>query len=213
MTRPVDVETPRGRARVHLDGRGGAAVLVLGHGAGGGPDAPDLAALAASLPADGLDVVRVEQPWRVSGRRIAPAPAVLDDAWLAVIAGSVLRHVVAGRPVIVGGRSAGARVACRTATAGGAAACLAVAFPLHPPGRPDRSRAGELLGAGVETLVVQGERDPFGIPDDVRAATAGAPAWDGEVVAVPGGHQPDPDAVVAAVRGWWASALRLTPGG
>lgn len=147
----VDVRPARGRRRL---------TLVLGHGAGGGIDTPDLLALATALPARGITVVRVEQPWRVAGRKVAAPPATLDRAWQAVLAGLRPRGRLA-----VGGRSAGARVACRTATADGADACVALAFPLHPPGRPERSRLDELLTAGVPTLVVQGERDVFGGPE------------------------------------------------
>lgn len=143
--------------------------LVLGHGAGGGVEAPDLVALATGLPAYGVTVVRVEQPWRVAGRRVAPAPPRLDEAWRAVLAGLAARGLLAGR-LVVGGRSAGARVACRTAAGAGASGCLALAFPLHPPGRPERSRLGELLAAAVPILVLQGERDPFGKPEEFPAA-------------------------------------------
>jgi uncharacterized protein len=142
--------------------------LVLGHGAGGGIEAMDLAALAAGLPARGVTVVRVEQPWRVAGRRIAGPPANLDRDWLTVL--GVLK--VRGR-LVVGGRSAGARVACRTATAVGAVGCLALAFPLHPPGRPEKSRLAELAGSGVPTLVVQGEYDAFGGPAAFPAGAYG----------------------------------------
>jgi uncharacterized protein len=131
--------------------------LVLGHGAGGGIDAADLAALADGLPAHGVTVVRVVQPWRVAGRRVAAPPATLDLAWSAV-----LEALSLDGPVVVGGRSAGARVACRTASSDAAMGALALAFPLHPPGRPERSRLDELSGAGVPTLVVQGDRDAFG---------------------------------------------------
>jgi len=146
----VDVRTPADDAGV---------TLVLGHGAGGGIEAPDLAVLAKLLPARGITVVRVEQPWRVAGRKVATAPSTLDTAWRAV-----LDHLAVDGRLVVGGRSAGARVACRTAQAVGASACLALAFPLHPPGRPERSRLAELVDAGVPTLVVQGERDAFGAP-------------------------------------------------
>lgn len=122
--------------------------------------ARDLAALAAALPAQGISVFRVEQPWRVAGRKVAPAPRVLDEAWLAVV--NTLRPQT---PLVVGGRSAGARVACRTAKQLGASGCLALAFPLHPPNNPSRSRVDELEQAGVPTLVVQGDRDRFGGPD------------------------------------------------
>ncbi|MCU0265442.1 MAG: hydrolase [Actinomycetia bacterium] len=157
--------TPVGPARVHVHPSrtsGATATVVLGHGAGGGVAARDLAALAAALPAAGYAVVLVEQPWRVAGRRVAGPPAQLDAAWRAVLAG-----LDVSGPLVVGGRSAGARVACRTAAGAGAAAVVALAFPLHPPGRPERSRAQELLASGAPTLVVQGERDPFGRPGEL----------------------------------------------
>ncbi|CAL9566044.1 hypothetical protein SUDANB108_04764 [Streptomyces sp. enrichment culture] len=135
-------------------------VLALGHGAGGGIEARDLTALAAVLPAHGVTVARVEQPWRVAGKKLAPAPKTLDTGWRGLWP-ALAAH---GVPVISGGRSAGARVACRTARELGAHAVLALAFPLHPPGKPETSRAGELLGSGVPTLVVQGGNDPFGRP-------------------------------------------------
>jgi uncharacterized protein len=162
---PHDVlDTPRGAARVDTDQPSGPAraLLVLGHGAGGDVDAPDLVALRDAALTAGLVVVRVTQPYRVAGRR-APAPAgQLDEAWSAVL--TVLRRRHPGVPLVVGGRSSGARVACRTATAVGAAGVVALAFPLHPPGRPERSRAGELV-TDVPTLVVNGDRDPFGVPE------------------------------------------------
>lgn len=138
------------------------AALYLGHGAGGGVDAPDLQRLAQRLPRRGVTVLLVEQPWRVAARRVAPAPAVLDEAWIAICDRQRPRT-----PLVVGGRSAGARVACRTALRTGATGVLALAFPLHPPGRPERSRADELLGHGRPTLVVQGDRDPFGSPGEL----------------------------------------------
>jgi predicted alpha/beta-hydrolase family hydrolase len=146
------------------------SLLVLGHGAGGGVDAPDLLAVRRAVLDASVMVARVTQPYRVSGRR-SPAPATqLDAAWTAVV--SALRTGIStlrtGRtPLVVGGRSSGARVACRTAAALGAAGIVALAFPLHPPGKagdPTRSRAAELL-TGVPTLVVNGDRDPFGVPD------------------------------------------------
>ncbi|MEU8587777.1 alpha/beta family hydrolase [Streptomyces sp. NPDC048664] len=137
-------------------------VLAVSHGAGGGIEARDLRALAEALPAHGVSVALVEQPWRVGGKKVAPAPRTLDAGWRGVW--PVLAD--AGPPVIAGGRSAGARVACRTARELGAAAVLALSFPLHPPGRPEKSRADELLGAGVPTLVVQGGNDPFGRPEE-----------------------------------------------
>jgi uncharacterized protein len=155
------VPTPHGDARLHVDrAKSPVATLVLGHGAGGGVAARDLAVLARELPAQGVSVFRVEQPWRVAGRRVASSPRILDDSWLSVVNG--LRPQT---PLVVGGRSAGARVACRTARHLGASGCLALAFPLRPPGNPHKSRVDELTGAGVSTLVVQGDRDTFGAPD------------------------------------------------
>jgi predicted alpha/beta-hydrolase family hydrolase len=159
------VATPVGDARVDVRAAPAARLtLVLGHGAGGGIDARDLLALAAALPARGITVVRVEQPWLVAGRKVAAPPPTLDVAWTAVLA----ELAVAG-PLVVGGRSAGARVACRTAVSVGAVGCLALAFPLHPPGRPEKSRLAELVGSGVPTLVLQGDRDAFGGPGDFPA--------------------------------------------
>jgi predicted alpha/beta-hydrolase family hydrolase len=171
---------------------------VLGHGAGGGIEAPDLVAVTGRLAADGWTVARVLQPYRVAGRR-APAPAArLDEAWTAVVA--ALRSENAG-PLVVGGRSSGARVACRTATAVGAAAVVCLAFPLRPPRRPEVSRAGELALGGVPLLVVQGERDPFGGPADFPA--------DVDVAAVPGDHALRAAAAVAAAVGDWLTAQAL----
>ncbi len=157
------VPTDAGDARITWHRAAGArAVLAAGHGAGGGIEARDLRALAAALPARGVTVALVEQPWRVAGRKVAPAPARLDAAWRQIWP----RLAAPGLPVIAAGRSAGARVACRTARELGAHAVLALSFPLHPPGRPERSRAAELLGTGLPTLVVQGGRDPFGHPGE-----------------------------------------------
>ncbi|GLV99602.1 alpha/beta family hydrolase [Streptomyces lavendulae] len=157
------VDTPAGEARVTWHpARSARLVLALGHGAGGGIEARDLAALAAALPARGVTVALVEQPWRVAGKKVAAAPGTLDAGWRAVW--PVLRRP--GLPVVAGGRSAGARVACRTAVELDAAGVLALAFPLHPPGRPEKSREAELLGAGRPVLVVQGGRDPFGRPGE-----------------------------------------------
>ncbi|MFK0020804.1 alpha/beta family hydrolase [Streptomyces sp. NPDC090798] len=155
------IETDAGTARVTWRrARKPRLVLAVSHGAGGGVEARDLQALAALLPGHGVSVALVEQPWRVAGKKVAPAPKTLDVGWRG------LWPTVAkpGLPVIAGGRSAGARVACRTATELGASAVLALSFPLHPPGKPEKSRAGELLGTGVPTLVVQGGNDPFGKP-------------------------------------------------
>ncbi|WP_428986487.1 alpha/beta family hydrolase [Streptomyces camelliae] len=144
-------------------------VLALGHGVGGGIEARDLQALAQALPAHGVSVALVEQPWRVAGKKVAPAPKTLDTGWRGIwpaLSGMEL-------PVISGGRSAGARVACRTAAELGAYAVLALGFPLHPPGKPEKSRAEELLGTRVPTLVVQGGNDPFGKPDEFPEGSYG----------------------------------------
>ncbi|MFB7612894.1 alpha/beta family hydrolase [Kitasatospora sp. NPDC056181] len=164
------VPTPAGDARITWH-RAAApkAVLALGHGAGGGTTARDLVALAAALPARGVTVALVEQPWRVAGKRLGPAPKTLDAGWTPVaelLAGG-------GLPLVVGGRSAGARVACRTGAATGAAGVVALAFPLHPPGRPEKSRAAELLESGLPTLVVQSAADPFGGPAEFPELPAG----------------------------------------
>ncbi len=164
------VATPHGPARVHLDQPAVPPRLMLALGpGGGGVGAPDLLAVRATALASGAVVARIEQPYLVAGRR-APAPArQLDDAWSAVIA--VLRERFPDIPLVVGGRSSGARVACRTARATGAVGVLALAFPLHPPWRPQATRAAELLQAGVPVLVVNGDRDPFGVPDPAEGVT------------------------------------------
>ncbi|MFD3619791.1 alpha/beta family hydrolase [Streptomyces sp. NPDC058676] len=157
------IETDAGAARVtwHRAKRP-RLLLAVSHGAGGGIEARDLQALARVLPGHGVTVALVEQPWRVAGKRVAPAPKTLDVGWRGIWPALA----EPGLPVISGGRSAGARVACRTAVELGAHAVLALSFPLHPPGRPEKSRAAELLGAGVPTLVVQGGNDPFGKPEE-----------------------------------------------
>ncbi|MFX4293320.1 alpha/beta family hydrolase [Streptomyces bohaiensis] len=179
-TRTETVPTPAGDARVTwYDAPVAHTVLALGHGAGGGIEARDLVALAAALPPQGCTVALVEQPWRVAGRRLAPAPRTLDTAWRQLW--PALR--APALPVVAGGRSAGARVACRTAAELGAVGVLALAFPLHPPGRPERSRADELAavgGAGLPLLVVQGERDPFGRPGEFPAEVPLAPVPDAD---------------------------------
>lgn len=159
------VATPRGEGRllVHA-GVDPVAVLLLGHGAGAGIDTGDLVALADVLPANGVTVALFEQPWKRAGGKVATAPSTLDEAFLA--AAEVVRDHHPGLPLVVGGRSAGARSACRTAREIGASGCLALSFPLHPPGRPEKSRLAELHAAGVTTLVLQGERDTFGTPEE-----------------------------------------------
>ncbi|MEU1704948.1 alpha/beta family hydrolase [Streptomyces sp. NPDC005706] len=162
------VPTDTGDARITWHRADGARlVLAVSHGAGGGIEARDLQALARVLPAHGVTVALVEQPWRVAGKKLAPAPKTLDTGWR----GLWPALAAPGLPVVSGGRSAGARVACRTAAELGAHAVLALSFPLHPPGRPEKSRAAELLGAGVPTLVVQGGNDPFGRPAEFPEGT------------------------------------------
>lgn len=160
MSERTTVPTPHGDACLVRDrSRHPLATLLLGHGAGGGVEARDLAALAAALPRHGISVVRVEQPWRVAGRRVAPRPEVLDECFVAAANRMRVRT-----PLVVGGRSAGARSAARTARELGASGVVALAFPLHPPGRPERSRLPELEAVTLPLLVVQGERDAFGTP-------------------------------------------------
>jgi len=159
------VDTPQGEARlVTHRARTPFVTLLLSHGAGGGIEARDLQALAAGLPRHGVTVVLLEQPWRVAGRKIATAPPTLDDALVA--AARTLRFRT---PLVVGGRSAGARSAARSASGLGAVGALALSFPLHPPGRPEKSRLPELAGAGVPTLLVQGENDTMGRPEEFPA--------------------------------------------
>ncbi|HEY6596406.1 MAG TPA: alpha/beta family hydrolase [Asanoa sp.] len=160
MTRARTIETPHGPAAYDIEEPVSepTALLVLGHGAGGGVDAPDIGAVRRAAVAAGLAVARVKQPYLVAGRR-TPAPAhQLDTAWATVV-----EKIKIKAPLVVGGRSSGARVACRTASDLGAAGIVCLAFPLHPPGRPERSRAGE-LETGLPTLVVNGTSDPFGMP-------------------------------------------------
>lgn len=166
------IETSLGPARVTVASAAKPrAVLWLGHGAGGGIDSRDLNALARALPSAGITVVRHEQPWRVAGRKIAVRPPLLDAGWRES-APSVL-ELADGLPLFIGGRSAGARVGCRTAADLGAAGVVCLGFPLHPPGRPEKSRLAELLLPTVPVLVVQGERDSFGPARLVREETAG----------------------------------------
>ncbi len=187
-----EIETPHGPARAHLQPAEGArGLLILGHGAGGGVTAPDLVTAAEVANAAGVSVALIEQPYRVAGRK-SPAPAhQLDAAWLAVA--EALRGEA---PLLLcGGRSSGARVACRTAAETGAAGILCLAFPLHPPGRPEKTRLGELEAVEVPVLIVQGESDPFGMPPEAPTR---------EVVRLRGNHglKSDRPGLRAAVAGW-----------
>jgi uncharacterized protein len=183
----VEVATPQGPGRFHVrEAAEPSALLVLGHGAGGGVDAPDLVALARQLPDEGVTVLRFEQPWRVAGRKVAVRPPLLDEAWLAGL-GAVLAVLGRGLPLVLGGRSAGARVACRTAGGLGAVGVVCLSFPLHLPGRPERSRLPELLTPDVPRLVLQGSRDTFGSADELGVALAGRPEAKGvRLVELPG---------------------------
>jgi predicted alpha/beta-hydrolase family hydrolase len=182
----VSAYPPKGRPR---------SSLVLGHGAGGDVDAPDLVAVREAAVRAGVLVAMVTQPYRVAGRR-TPAPAAhLDEAWVSAITATA---ELAGRPLVVGGRSSGARVACRTAPEVGAAGVVALAFPLHPPGKPGPGRGSE-LHTGIPTLVVNGDRDPFGVPEPAGAV---------DVLVRPGERHDlrrDPAGVAEAVVAWLAA--------
>ena len=168
------VETPQGPGRLLIDpAEEPAAILVLGHGASGGPNAMDLELLAQRMPERRTTVVRFEQPWRTAGRRIAAQPPKLDEGWLAAMRW-LLERPWAAYPLFVGGRSAGARVACRTANLLQPAGIVCLAFPLHSPGQPDKSRIAELLTPVAPRLVLQGSSDAFGRPAEIRAASGGA---------------------------------------
>jgi uncharacterized protein len=205
--RTFEVGTPFGTAVAHLNRADEPrAALVLGHGAGGGVQAKDLVAVAHVAHSLGLSVALVEQPYRVAGRR-SPAPAhQLDAAWTAVIE-HLLAGELSGLPLLVGGRSSGARVACRTAEATGAVGVLCLAFPLQPPRRagaaPAQNRLAELEAVAVPTLVVQGARDPFGTPPAAERRT---------VVQVAGDHslRTDPGAVGDAARAWLLQVVLVT---
>ena len=199
-----EIETPHGPARAHLSAVPGArGALVLGHGAGGGVEAPDLLAARDAALEAGVSVALVEQPYRVAGKRSQPAASTIDSAWVAVCA-ALGAGELTGLPLVTGGRSAGARVACRTAAEVGAAAVLCLAFPLQPPARkgkpPAPDRLGELEAVEVPVLVVQGESDRFGMPPGGRGY---------ELVRVAGDHglKKDLDAVGGAVGDWLPSVL------
>ena len=199
----ISIDTPHGPARAHLHPADGAiAALVLGHGAGGGVGAPDLVAVTEVALAERYSVVLVEQPYRVAGRRSAPRAPALDASWTAVLA-HLRQGALAGLPLVAGGRSSGARVACRTADATGAAAVLCLAFPLQPATRagkdPAPSRLPELDQVEVPALVVQGVRDPFGMPPPGPRRT---------VVAVSGDHALRSTAAVQDATRPWLASLR-----
>ncbi|MDQ1722267.1 MAG: uncharacterized protein QOI26_2001 [Pseudonocardiales bacterium] len=164
------IATPVGESIVELDTAAEArTVLVIGHGAGGSIEAPDILAVRKACLAAGINVARVIQPYRVAGKKAVPPSGTLDQAWRAVIASLGRRRVLAGLDFVYAGRSSGARVACRSAadelTRPRPIGVVALAFPLHPPGRPEKSRLPELAGVPVPVLVVQGVNDPFGMPE------------------------------------------------
>ena len=196
----LEIDTDHGLARAELHcAKDGVAVLMLGHGAGGGIGAKDLVVVARAAKEAGVHVALVEQPYRVAGRR-APAPAKqLDSAWLTVA--DELSARFDDLPLVFGGRSSGARVACRTASAGQAVAVLCLAFPEHPPGKPEKTRQPELDAVEVPALVIQGERDPFGRP---------SPGPHHEILLIPGDHNlsADLEAVSRAATEWLGRVLR-----
>jgi predicted alpha/beta-hydrolase family hydrolase len=193
----LELDTPHGPARAHVSPvESPMGALVLGHGSGGGIGAADLVGAASAAASAGLTVALVEQPYRVAGRR-APAPAgQLDTAWTSVVA-QLREGPLEGLPLLTGGRSAGARVACRTAAETGSVAVICLAFTVHPPGRPEKSRLAELDAVTVPVLVVQGESDPFGMPPDRSGRT---------VTRIRGTHSLGGAAVEAAVSAWLATA-------
>jgi uncharacterized protein len=202
----LEIDTPHGPARAHVraaeDPKG---ALVLGHGANGGVNAPDLVAVSEVALSAGFSVALVEQPYLVAGRRAPAPPHQLDAAWTAVV-DHLRTGELRGLPLLVGGRSSGARVACRTAEATGAVGVICLAFPLQPPrragGAATPSRLSELDEVTVPTLVVQGARDRFGIPPAAPRRT---------VVQVPGDHslRTDVQAVAAAVGAWLPGVVDL----
>jgi hypothetical protein len=195
------VPTPHGDARAELHcAPEGRAALLLGHGAGGGFGAPDLIAAARGARAAGVHVALIEQPYRVAGRR-APAPAgQLDTAWLAVVE-QLATQWFDDLPLVFGGRSSGARVACRTAGEGQAVAVVCLAFPVHPPGKPEKSRLPELESVEEPTLIIQGDNDPFGMPMGAHHR---------EVVVLPGDHslKKEPEVIAQTVTEWLDRILR-----
>ena len=198
------VPTPHGDARVHVarPTADPAGLMMLGHGAGGGVTAHDLGLATEVALGAGLAVALVEQPYRVAGRRAPAPPAHVDAAWCAVVE-HVHRADLGNLPLVVGGRSFGARIACRTSEHVGAAGVLCLAFPLHLPGRPERSRLPELTSVTVPTLVVQGDRDPFGVPDPKTLPS-------GITLAVMSGDhslKKDAPAIRAAITDWLGTLI------
>jgi len=185
--------------RLHLSpAQDPVAILLLGHGARGGIDSAELAGLAERLPVQGISVARFEQPWKVAGRPLAGPAASLDRAWKAVV--SQVRTLAPGIPLFTGGRSIGARVACRCFDPDQHGLVLS-AFPLHPPGRPDRSRIDELSGVAAAAIVLQTERDPFGGADELVEALAAEGSAPAKLVRLEGGtHGPDVRSAAGVAR-------------
>ncbi|RDI63190.1 alpha/beta hydrolase family protein [Nocardia pseudobrasiliensis] len=191
------IDTSAGPAEIELDRpKGARLLLVLTHGSGGGVDAKDLLVVRDLAVDLGVAVARVTQPYRVAGRRAPGSATVQDAAWLEIVA--ALRKKVRGASLVQGGRSNGARVACRTAVAARAKGVLALSFPLHPPGKPEKSRRDELLAAAqhVDVVVINGARDPFGIPDPADAAQVTI------IPAQPHSFRAGFDEIAAAVEPW-----------
>jgi predicted alpha/beta-hydrolase family hydrolase len=207
--RTLEVATPTGPAQVLLQQpRRPVGLLMIGHGAGGGVEAPDILAAATAGLGRRMAVARVLQPYRVRGARATPATPVLDEAWTAVHGALMKRAALRRLPVVSAGRSSGARVACRCAAVVDATAVVALAFPLHPPGRPERSRLPELAGVPCPVLVVQGEKDPFGRPP---VESLPAPS---RLVVVPGqthSFRRGLETIVAAVDEFLGSVLPAEP--
>ncbi|GAA4928455.1 alpha/beta hydrolase [Streptomonospora halophila] len=201
----MELDTPRGPALADIDVPAGGPpryLLAITHGAGGGVDAPDITAVCDAVLKAGGAVARITQPYRVAGRTMpGSATGPQDEAWISAVRAVCADARLAGLPLVPAGRSNGARVACRTAAELGAAAVVALAFPLHPPGKPERSRAPELRGAGAPTLVVNGDRDPFGVPDAADAASLVVRAGERHDLAK------DTGAVATAVVDWLAERL------
>jgi predicted alpha/beta-hydrolase family hydrolase len=203
-----EIETPGGPARAHVNRpRRARGTVVLSHGAGGGLGALDLSLAVDVLTGQGWAVALVEQPWLVAGRRIAGPPKTLDAAWVPIVEALLSGRARLPRPLVVGGRSAGARVACRTAIRLDAAGSLLLSFPLHPPGRPDRLRADELALAPSPSVVIQGTKDPFGTPAELAAYVASGTT----VLEVPGAHS-FPASAGPALRAALDRAAGMLPG-
>lgn len=199
---PIEVPTTHGPARLHLHPADSpVAAMLLGHGAGGGVTAPDLVLATAVARSLGVTVALSEQPYRVAGRR-APAPAPQLDTAFTQVAAYLRDNNSGDLPLITGGRSSGARVACRTAQALNPIGVLCLAFPLHPPGKPDKSRLPELDGAGVPTLVVQGSSDPFGMPPEAPGRTMAVVAGDHSL-------KKEAPAQRAAIEAWLTTLLKV----